>query len=384
MHPMVKPALRRAWRERQTVQFGVAPAHAVSLGPVDTATGSFLQLLDGTRGMPLLRAEARSMGLTEDRVDALVDRLAKAGLLDDPTAGCQPVKALTRRPGAVDRLRADAASLSLVHPEPGDGLRRLAARRAMHVQVRGAGRVGATVAALLSGAGVGSVEVVDGGSVAPWDVTPGGLPKESVGERRDVAARGLVRRSAPLRPPRSTARGGPGVPAGGEPAGSLVLVCPRDGLAAYAPDPATAVDWISAEIPHLYAGVIETTGVVGPLVLPGRSACAGCLQWERTERDPGWPRLLAQWRSGGRRAPVPACDLALGTAVAGLAAAHALAYLDDQSPLHANARWETSLPLLDWRRQQFVPHVDCACGAWGKSGGRDASGFAPAHETMAG
>ena len=49
MHPMVKPALRRAWRERQTVQFGVTPAHAVLVGPVDTATGAFLELLDEAR-----------------------------------------------------------------------------------------------------------------------------------------------------------------------------------------------------------------------------------------------------------------------------------------------------------------------------------------------
>ncbi|MYV53827.1 ThiF family adenylyltransferase, partial [Streptomyces sp. SID3212] len=76
MHPRVKTALRRAWRERQTVQFGVTPAHAVLVGPVDTATGSFLELLDGTRGLPLLREEARAMGLPDGRADALVERLA--------------------------------------------------------------------------------------------------------------------------------------------------------------------------------------------------------------------------------------------------------------------------------------------------------------------
>lgn len=381
---MVKPALRRAWRERQTVQFGVAPAHAVSLGPVDTVTGSFLQLLDGTRGMPLLREEARAMGLPEDRVDALVERLAEAGLLDDTASGGPGVKALARRPGAVDRLRADAASLSLVHPEPGSGMRRLTARRAMRIQVRGAGRVGATAAALLSGAGVGHVEVVDGGSAAPWDVAPGGLPEGAVGQRRDAAARGLVRRSAPLRPPRSTARGGAGAVAGGEPALDLVLVCPRDGLTAYAPDPATSAGWVLTGVPHLYAGVIEATGAVGPLVVPGETPCAGCLELERVERDPGWPRLLAQWRSGGRRTPVPACDLALSAVVAGLAVAHALSFVDGGSPLSKGARWETSLPRLGWRSQQFVPHVDCVCGASGKSEGRDASGFGPAHGTMAG
>src|SRR5690242_9708264 len=66
-HPMLKPALRRGWRSRDTVQFGVARAHAVVLGPVDTATGSFLELLDGTRGLPLLRQEARALGLPEGR-----------------------------------------------------------------------------------------------------------------------------------------------------------------------------------------------------------------------------------------------------------------------------------------------------------------------------
>ncbi|MEU9606072.1 ThiF family adenylyltransferase [Streptomyces sp. NPDC048057] len=381
MHPMVKPALRRAWRERQTVQFGVAEARAVSIGPMDTATGSFLQLLDGTRGMPLLRTEARPMGLTEDQVDALVERLKKAGLLDDAASGGPAVKALTQPPGTFDRLRADAASLSLVHPEPGAGLRRLAARRAMRVQVRGAGRVGATAAALLAGAGVGRVEVVDGGSVAPWEVAPGGLPKEAVGERRDASARGLVRRSAAVRPPRSTARV---APASGEQALSLILMCPRDGLAVYAPDPTTSADWVRTGVPHLYAGVIETTGMVGPLVVPGGTACAGCLELARVERDPGWPRLLAQWRSGGRRTPVPACDIALGAVVAGLAAAHALAFLDGGSPLSADTRWDTSLPWLDWQTQKFKPHVDCVCEAWGKSRGQDASGFRPAHETMAG
>lgn len=79
MHPMLKPALRRAWRGRNTVQFGVTPAHAVTLGPVDLATGSFLELLDGTRGLPLLHEEARALDLSERHVDTLLTRLAEPG-----------------------------------------------------------------------------------------------------------------------------------------------------------------------------------------------------------------------------------------------------------------------------------------------------------------
>lgn len=416
MHPMVKPALRRAWRERQTVQFGITPAHAVVVGPVDTATGSFLDLLDGTRGLPLLRDEARGMGLPDGRADALVDRLAAAGLLDDSTAGGRAAEALRNRKVELDRLRADLASLSVTHREPGAAMDRLAARRTMRVQVRGAGRVGAAVAATLSASGVGRVDVLDSGLTPAWDVAPGGLPVESVGERRDVAARQLVRRSAPGRACRAAGadpggaeaegpgdmQGGRGperterterteradaraaLASGGGAGLSLVIVAPRDGLAAYAPDPASAERWIATGTPHLYAGVVEATGVVGPLVLPGGTACAGCLTEERTGRDPGWPLMLAQWRSGRRASVTPACDLGLATSVAGLAAAHALSFLDGELPASTGARWEITLPLLDWRSERIAPQPVCPCGAAGELEGEGMVVTGGPHDTMVG
>ncbi|MER5555881.1 ThiF family adenylyltransferase [Streptomyces sp. NPDC002793] len=381
MHPMLKPALRRAWRGRNTVQFGVTPAHAVTLGPMDIATGSFLELLDGTRGLPLLREEARALDLSDRHVDILVSRLSAAGLLDDPDAGGPEADALRRRAETLERQRPDAAALSVVHPAPGSGLRRLAARRAMRVQVRGAGRVGAAIAAVLSGSGVGHVEVLDGGRTEPWDVAPGGLPASSVGERRDTAARQLVRRSAVGGPARSG--GTAAAQAGGEPALSLIVVAPRDGLSVYAPDPDIATPWIAAGTPHLYAGVIEATGVVGPLVLPGGTGCAGCLALHRAEADPQWPRMLAQWRSG-RRTCVQACDLGLATAVAGLASAHALSFLDGELPASTGARWEAAMPMLDWRSERLGPHFDCACGAAGHTEVELTSAAGATQDTMAG
>ncbi|MFI8810865.1 MULTISPECIES: ThiF family adenylyltransferase [unclassified Streptomyces] len=381
MHPMLKPALRRAWRGRNTVQFGVTPAHAVTLGPLDIATASFLELLDGTRGLPLLREEARALDLSDRHVDTLVKRLAAAGLLDDPRVGGPGADALRHRAEAMERQRPDVASLSVVHPEPGSGLRRLAARRAMRVQVRGAGRVGAAIAAVLSGSGVGRVDVLDGGHTEPWDIAPGGLPAAAVGERRDSAARQLVRRSAVGGSPRATETDRRSE--SGEPGLSLIVVAPRDGLAVYAPDPAVAGPWIASGTPHLYAGVIEATGVVGPLVLPGGTGCAGCLALRRADQDEQWPRMLTQWRSG-RRGAVPACDLGLATAVAGLAAAHALSFLDGELPGSTGARWEAALPLLDWRSERIGPHLDCSCGAAGQTEGELTSEAGPAHDTMAG
>lgn len=382
MHPILKPALRRGWRDLNTIQFGVAPAHALVLGPVDTATGSFLQLLDGTRGLPLLREEGKRMGLPDDHVDKLVRRLSSAGLLDDATGGGAAADALRTRTSAMDRLRPDLACLSVVTREPGDGMRKLAARRAMRVQVRGAGRVGAVVASVLSGAGVGEVDVMEGGVVEPWDVAPGGLPAEAVGDRRDTAARRIVRQSAPDRPPRR-GRKGVGAPGEGEPGLSLVIIAPRDGLDVHAPDPLTAEPLVTSGTPHLYAGVIEGTGVVGPLVLPGTTACANCLALDRADRDPTWPRMLAQWRSGRAR-HVHACDLALSTTVAGLAAAHALAFLDGAAPAGAGVRWEASVPGFDWHARPVSPHLTCPCGAGVVDKGEHPAGDKEPHDTMAG
>ncbi|MFJ9348950.1 TOMM precursor leader peptide-binding protein [Streptomyces sp. NPDC101237] len=377
MHPRVKTALRRGWRDLNTVQFGMTPAHAMTLGPMDTATGSFLDLLDGARGLPLLRAEGRRMDLPDGHVDALVERLSRAGLVDDAHGGGPAAVALRARPEVLDRLAPDLASLSLITPDPGGAIDRLAARRALRVQVRGAGRVGVTLAALLSGAGVGEVDVRDVGLVQPGDVAPGGLPAESVGERRDTAARQVVRRAAPDRPPRR-----PG-PDGAEPGLSLVVIAPRDDVLVHAPDAGAAEPLMTSGTPHLYTGVVEGTGVVGPLVLPGGTGCARCLHEHRTDRDPAWPRLIAQWRSGRARR-MGACDLTLATAVAGLSAAHALAFLDGESPSGTGVRWEASVPALRWRASPVRPHPACPCGAAEKAKGEHTSTDGARHATMVG
>ena len=189
---------------------------------------------------------------------------------------------------------------------------------------------------------------------------------------------------APPRAPGQTGHAGSGgSPPGGEPGLSLIVVTPRDGLSVYAPDPETAGPWIASGTPHLYAGVMEATGVVGPLVLPGGTGCAGCLALHRAGRDPQWPRMLAQWKSGRRNA-VQACDLGLATAVAGLAAAHALSFLDGELPASTGARWEAALPVLDWRSERLGPHPDCSCGAAGHTEGELTSGAGAAQDTMAG
>ncbi|MGW7515741.1 ThiF family adenylyltransferase [Streptomyces sp. NPDC054796] len=366
MHPMIKPALRRAWCDRQTVRYGVAPAHAVLLGPVDDATAAFMELMNGTRSLEQLRAAAPSFGLPEETADRLTERLSAVGVLDDAMAD------RTASAEVPDRLRPDLASLSVVHREPGGGLRRLAARRDASVLVRGTGRVGAIVAATLSAAGVGQVDAVDGGRVEPWDAAPGGLPAEAVGERRDTATRKAVNAA---RPWQSRSRGGV----------SLVVMTPRDGLDAYAPDPLASEGFLATGTPHLYGGVLEGMGVVGPLVLPGASPCAECLTRNGAEREPGWPLVVGQWRTGGRRrSGVPACDMALATMVAGATASYALSFLDGDGGCGAGYRLRFTLPHLVPETEHLAPHPECPCGAASVGVDRPPSAEHASRATMAG
>lgn len=352
MHPMIKPGLRRVWRDRRTVQYGLSPAHAMLVGPVDDATAWLVERMDGTRSTDRLEAAADVLGLGPGTVAELVRRLAAAGVLEDATAQREAAAEVQ------DRLRPDLTSLSLVDGEPGGALQRLAGRRAARVRVYGAGRVGAAVASVLSAAGVGQLEVVDDGVVEPWDTLPAGLPADRAGERRDKAASGAVHRASPW-PARGRRRHAP--PQDGL---SLVVIAPRDGLDAYAPDPLFAEEFVRTGVPQLYGGVLEATGVVGPLVLPGATACAECLLRQRAEREPGWPLLVGQGRTAARRrSGVPACDAALATTVAGATAAHALAFLDGAECGVAGRRQLLVLPQLHAEHEKFRPHPGCGCGA---------------------
>ncbi|MBB1259708.1 ThiF family adenylyltransferase [Streptomyces sp. OF8] len=424
MHPMIKPALRRGWRDRATVQYGVAPAHAIQLGPVDTATGSFLDLLDGTRSVPQLAEAAQSLGLGAARVGPLLDRLLAAGVLDDSTAD----RSTAAHVG--ERLRPDLASLSVVYAAPGEALRRLAARRAARVEVRGGGRVGSVLAALLSAAGVGRVEARDGGCVSLADCAPGGVSQEWAGERRLSALRRVINKAtpwarvprprcpapgelwpevdqaaaeavgaasgdspspavaAPVAPPgggrrspapaverpaptvdrpaptvdRSAAGPRPGGAQTAGPGADLVVFAPRDGLAAYAPDPEAARELMESGRAHLYTGVVEGTGFVGPLVRPGAGACAECMMLGRAEREPTWPLVVGQWRNARARG-VPACDVALASVVAGAAAALVLRHVEGEATAGVGLRECYVLPELRKEAEPLPAWSECPCGA---------------------
>jgi bacteriocin biosynthesis cyclodehydratase domain-containing protein len=352
--PMIKPGLRRLRRDETSVQLGLDPDRAVVLTGLDETTLRWLDRLDGSQEQASLLRAASDEGIPPSVAGGLLDLLAARGVLDDAAADRSAYATL---PDAEqDRLRPDLACLALRARRPDAGVGLLAARRQAAVEVRGAARVGASAATLLAAAGVGHVAIRDGAPTRPADVAPAGLSPFDVGTRRETAARAAVRRAAPA--------ACPALPVG-RAAPDLVLLAP-DG-------PVDALDrdgLLRAGIPHLLATVRETTGVIGPLVLPGRSACLRCLDLTRADRDPGWPRVAAQIATDSDIAGAPtvrACDTVLATAVAVHAVLQVLAFLDGEPPLAVDGTLEITLPEGQLRRRSWTAHPGCGCG-WADAG----------------
>jgi hypothetical protein len=336
--PVLAPSVRRLWRDRETLQLGRTPGTAVVLAGVGNVLRSLLALLDGSRDRAGVLRDADCPPAASEAVLTLLEG---AGLVTD-AATERPTLPGMDRPER-DRLAPDLVSLRLVRG--GDPHRTGRRRRESRVVVVGAGRVGAPLAALLAVAGVGAVDVVDDGVVRPEDCGVGGLPLDAVGRCRGDAARELLAEVAP------SVRTTPVV------LPDLVLLAPAAG----SPLPDAVVPG-----PHLVAEVREGTGVVGPLVRPGISACLRCLDLARTDRDPGWPALAAQLA-----VPDPAvapCDGPLALAVAAQAAQQALSFLDGTAmPAALGGTLELALPDWRWRRRSWQLHPACDC-AWGDTG----------------
>jgi hypothetical protein len=115
---------------------------------------------------------------------------------------------------------------------------------------------------------------------------------------------------------------------------------------------------LRADQPHLLLRSNGAGVTVGPLVLPGRTACLRCTDLTRRDADPAWPVLLDQLVRLHRPAdPVPA---AWGAAVA---AAQVMAHLEGGQPESAGATLDLDETdhLMRWRA--WPQHGACGC-AW--------------------
>jgi bacteriocin biosynthesis cyclodehydratase domain-containing protein len=340
--PRVLPGLAVLRRAVDEVQIGTDPRHAVVIGGLCSPLAELMRTLDGRYTLEELIDRAAGLGVAQPDVLELLDALAAAGLLDDAAPATRSAA------GAPGRLSADSTTWTLRTGHP----RALVpdVRRESAVVVHGDGRLAVAVAVLLAAAGVGRVQVVADGVVQPEDTGCGYLDGD-VGRPRREAAADAVRRAA-------SGADGHGLPPHRRP--DLAVLTD-----AVVPDPPLVAALFADQVPHLVVRAREGTGLVGPLVLPGRTSCLRCADLYRTDRDPCWPRVAAQL--GDR--PQPA-DLATAQATAALAVGQALLALEWPRNGTRPLVWDTTLELDPLRaalqRRRWSRHPACCGGHRGE------------------
>jgi bacteriocin biosynthesis cyclodehydratase domain-containing protein len=124
-------------------------------------------------------------------------------------------------------------------------------------------------------------------------------------------------------------------------------------VAAWVLAPSEHGPWLRRDVPHLPV-VVGDRITVGPLVLPGRTACLHCVGLARRDADPAWPAIATQLH--GRTAP------ALTRTAIAEAAAFVARHLDAGNG-EPGTSWELdprdgAVSLARWER-----HPECSCAA---------------------
>lgn len=126
---------------------------------------------------------------------------------------------------------------------------------------------------------------------------------------------------------------------------------------------------MASDTRHLAITTDEDGVSVGPMVIPGATACVTCIGLNLTETDPCWPRLALQmgpWRTAGLVVPPDAAFLA-----AGIALREILGAIDDAPP--SRVRWRIPFGPSGVTSVAVPPHPSCGCG--GDEGHHERSGI---------
>lgn len=200
-------------------------------------------------------------------------------LLDKDVAGVSSVsnqEHLTARQTEALHL-LDAAGLLTDGSNPFQSLR---------IRIVGLDETGIRVARLLAQAKVGHLEVRDtrfvGGDCELL------FPSSAKGLSRERAMREEIRDTSPL-----TCLGKIAMP-------DLVIACSNRTV-----DFGTLGVLLSHDIPHLPVVTDDRTISVGPLVMPGKTACSLCVELHNWDRTPGFPEYSGSLRRSGTSAAVP-------------------------------------------------------------------------------
>jgi bacteriocin biosynthesis cyclodehydratase domain-containing protein len=132
------------------------------------------------------------------------------------------------------------------------------------------------------------------------------------------------------------------------------------------PDRELADPWLRDQTPYVVVRLTEGRAVVGPFVVPGRTACLRCVDAHHTDADREWPLLVRQYAEASSRdradgSPEPV-DPALAALAVAWAARDLASYVDGGRP----SSWSSTLvfapDLTTLETRSWLRHPECGCG----------------------
>lgn len=253
--PWVRDDVPLVWRTDTCVEVGWPPRQA-RIEDVDADHVAWLLGLRGQVGLDDALAGGAARGLRPAAMRRLLRAGVSSGLVDDAAAMPESLRDLPVR--ARDLLAADLASARHLHGGTAGARAIIDRRRSAEVSVQGTGPVADVIAMVLTSAGIGSI----------------------VSDRPAHSSSRRHRRSTVDR--------------------ACHVLCDSSH-----PDASSDSDAMALDIPHLAVCAAGTRGVIGPLVIPGRTSCLRCRDLHLADADPTWPRAAVQWASR-RPTDVPA------------------------------------------------------------------------------
>jgi bacteriocin biosynthesis cyclodehydratase domain-containing protein len=328
--PRLLPGLRAYQRSTTEVQIGLDPKHGVIASEIPSEAIEVLLKLDGThRSETLLKLKNEQVSAY---LKSLLLELTRLGLVEEA--------------GPPSRHRRPAAEAGLWALRPGQDHKEVIYRRQHSaIVVQGNGRLTIALGCLLATAGIGHVQVETSGQVTEEDLGCG-YSETDLGTPRRSAATAAIRRANPAtKSGRITSRTKP----------DLVVLADT-----VVPAPEIVRSLAQEGITHLPVRVRDGLGIVGPLVIPGRTSCLRCADLHRTDRDASWPLVAGQLAGRNHNA-----DIAAVTATAAMAAGQVFRVLhpDELPPSTWNATIEIDTFEGTVEQRPWTPHPACHCGA---------------------
>ncbi|WP_219445253.1 ThiF family adenylyltransferase [Saccharothrix obliqua] len=290
--PRVLPGLPVLHRRPDSLQIGLDPRHSVLIEDVPPPMAAALLDLTGHLTVRELRERLARHDTQAEDLTYLLHALVDNGLVEE-AAPVPHGRLVTETTEWALRTRRSAPHL-------------VGTRSTRSVVVHGDGRLAVAVAVGLATAGVGHVRVVARGRVNSGDTGSGYLDAD-IGQDRVDAAEAALRRASPTVRTETSPK-----------APDLVVLAD-----ALVPPPELLRALLLEGTPHLAVRATEGVGVVGPLVVPGRSSCLRCLDLHRADADRGWPELALQLLDRPLHADLPTV-----TTTAGFTVGQALLALD--------------------------------------------------------